>query len=56
MDDLRDKVYAVGHYSQVAGFWVLLGVVVFLVVHGELHPPPLFDPNPPCHLVPAVKP
>ena len=44
--DAKERLYAVGHYSQIAAFWVVLAVLAFQVVYTELHPVPLVEACP----------
>lgn len=44
--EIERRAYAVGHYSQLLAFWVVLAVLAFQVVNAELHPPALIEACP----------
>lgn len=43
------RVYAVGHYSQLAAFWAILAFFIYIGVMNELHPAPLLEACPVTH-------
>lgn len=44
--EIERRAYAIGHYSQLFAFWVVLAVLAFQVVYTELHPAPLVEACP----------